>query len=159
LLFCSDFAPWEARDRAINPRPPTSSTSITIVSNKVAGSKVDVHIGDHASKNKQSAACRKDPADCAFSIPEENTNAEQHWDKRYPKGVGTVEAPIRTDNIDLIRDEISAYAAHDEAHDEVSDSARCTAYVFERSVFHGILAEKSTVAARKKQARLLTPQL
>src|SRR5579872_21054 len=51
--------------------------------------KIYVHVGDHSSQNKESAANRKYPSNDGAAAPEQNTHAKQHWDQRDTEAICT----------------------------------------------------------------------
>lgn len=86
--------PCERMERAISPRPPTRSISITRVVEKRGLLKVDVHVGDHAGQNKEGAGHGEHPSDGAATVKKENCHAEQQRDEGDAKAVRAPERPV-----------------------------------------------------------------
>ena len=98
--------------------------------------KVDVHVGDHSCQDKKCSARSKQPAENVSSIPKENADPEQHRKQRNSESVGTVETPIGTDYVHLVREKIASDTSHHEADQKLAKTARCPTSVAKRAVFH-----------------------
>jgi hypothetical protein len=110
---------------------------------KTGGAKIDTHVGKHAREDEESASDGKNPAGGAAAVPEEQADAEEQGDQSDAEGVGAEEAPKGTDNADLIGEEVSAEASHDDADQEMAEAAGGATDVAEGTVFHGLsLAER-----------------
>ena len=110
---------------------------------EAGGPKIDVHVGEHAREDEEGTGEGKNPAGRATTIPEKETYPEKHGDQRDSKGVSAEKTPEGTDNTDLIGEEVSANAGHDDAEQEMAEAAGSATDVSEGAVFHGLRISNS----------------
>jgi hypothetical protein len=99
-------------------------------------SKINAHVGDHASQNEKRTRRRYNPPRHASPVPKQNPHAQQHRHQRNPKCVRPVKTPVRPHHTHLIRQKISPQASHDAPNQKMPQPARRPAHIPQRSVFH-----------------------
>jgi hypothetical protein len=112
--------------------------------------KIDMHVGDHASQDEQRPGGGEQPSDFAVAVEEQDTNAEQQRNKRDAKAVSAPEAPVRAHHGDLVGDQVSADAGHDEAEGEFAQAAGRAANVAHRTVVHAGKDSRGRVGRKEK---------
>src|SRR6267378_4054439 len=105
---------------------------------KTGGAKIDVHVGEHAREDEEGTGEGKKPAGRATAVPEEEAYAEKHGDQGDAESVRAKKTPEGADHADLIGEEISANANHDDAEQEMAEAAGGATDVAEGTVFHGL---------------------
>lgn len=91
----------------------------------------DVQIGKNSGEDEESAGDGQNPSNDAPAAPEEQPNAEEHGQKRDSEGVFAVEIPIGAHHGNLIDQQVSANANHDEAQQKMTEAAGRSACVAE----------------------------
>lgn len=74
---------------------------------EAGGTKIDMHIGDNASKDEKRAGNGEEPAGGTTTVPEENANAQKHGHKSDAEGIRAKKTPKGTNDADLIGKKIS----------------------------------------------------
>lgn len=111
---------------------------------EAGGAKVDAHIGEDAGKDEEGSGEGKNPAGDAAGVPEKKANAEEQRQESDAEGVGAEKAPEGADHADLIGEEVSAEAGHDDAEKEMAEAAGSATDVAQGAVFHGLrIAERA----------------
>lgn len=87
------------------------------------GPEIDMEIGDDAGKDEEGAGDGKEPTNNASASPEENADAEEHWQQSNAEGVFTMKGPVRAHDRNLIDEQVSANAGHGETHDKITEAA------------------------------------
>ncbi len=105
---------------------------------KTGGAEINVHVGEHAREDEEGTGEGKNPAGGAATVPEQEAYAEKHGNQGDAKSVRAEKAPEGTDNADLIGEEVSAETSHDDAEEEMAETARGATDVAEGTVFHGL---------------------
>src|SRR5258708_26715675 len=100
--------------------------------------KKNVHVGNHPSEDEERPRDGEHPSDNAAAVPEHNSDSKQHWQECNAKAVCAVEAPVRTNHLDLIGDEKSANASHEETEQEMAEPARRATHIAKGTVFHAV---------------------
>jgi hypothetical protein len=111
---------------------------------ETGGPKIDTHVGEHSREDEEGSGDGKNPASGATAVPEQQADAEEQGDQSDSKGVGTEKAPKGADNADLVGEEVSAEAGHDDAEQEMAEAAGGATDVAEGAVFHGLSLTESS---------------
>jgi len=99
--------------------------------------EIDVQIGDDAGEDEERATDGEEPANLASSAPEEQCDSEKHGQEGDAEGVSSVEVPVGTDDGNLVDEQVSAGAGHDESESKLAEAAGRSASVSKRTFFHG----------------------
>jgi len=96
-----------------------------------------VQIRNYAGKDEKRTGDGKDPSGDASTTPEEKANAEKHGQQSNAESIFTTEIPVRAHHRDLIDQQVSANADHDETQCKMADTAGCSTGIAEGTVFNG----------------------
>lgn len=124
---------------------------------KTGGSKINVHVGDDPGEDEQRSSDRQQPAKPVLPVPKQNANPEQHRQKRDAETIPAPEAPVRSNDAHLVGDEKSPHASHRKSEKELPDSARSSAHIGERTVFHERRIAFPESTERTKSGTLVVP--
>ena len=98
--------------------------------------EIDMHVGNDARKNEESARDRKKPSDQAAPTPEKQAHSDQHRQKRDPESIASVKSPVGADHADLIAEKVSSDTSHGETDQEVTEPAGRPTHVAQGPIFH-----------------------
>jgi hypothetical protein len=117
-----------------------------------------VQVHQDPGEYKQHSAYRQQPADHTAPIPKEHRHSEQEWDQRYSETIRSVQVPVTTGHNDVIGQQVSPDATHEETDQKEAEAAGGAADIAEASVRRHVEIIKRHVADRRDIMAQLRPE-